>query len=64
MKTCPDCGERMYSHGCTWCNEAAYIDEQERLTRLYSKPWIGTHVGEASPELKRALAEALETYNK
>jgi hypothetical protein len=34
MKTCPDCGERVYSLGCTNCNEVAYINEQERLTAL------------------------------
>lgn len=34
MKTCPDCGERVYSLGCTNCNEVAYIDEQVRLTEL------------------------------
>lgn len=28
MKTCPDCGERVYSLGCVNCNEAAYIEEQ------------------------------------
>lgn len=34
MKTCPDCGERVYNLGCVNCNESAYIDEQERLTDL------------------------------
>lgn len=38
MKTCPDCGERVYSLGCTWCNEEAYIQEQERLTWLLDEP--------------------------
>ena len=33
-KTCPDCGERVYNLGCVNCNEAAYIEEQERLTQL------------------------------
>lgn len=28
MKTCPNCGERVYRLGCTWCDEAAYIEEQ------------------------------------
>lgn len=35
MKTCRDCGERVYNLGCTNCNEMAYIDEQERLNNLY-----------------------------
>lgn len=35
MKTCPDCGERVYSLGCTNCNELDYIDEQEQRTELY-----------------------------
>lgn len=34
MKTCPDCGERVYNFGCTNCNESAYIEEQEMLTDL------------------------------
>lgn len=38
MNTCPDCGERVYSLGCTNCNEAAYIDEQELLTAAYGEP--------------------------
>lgn len=33
-RTCPDCGERVYSLGCVNCNEAAYIEEQDRLTDL------------------------------
>lgn len=28
MKTCPDCGERVYNLGCVNCNEAAYIEQQ------------------------------------
>lgn len=36
MKTCPDCGERVYNLGCVNCNEMAYIEEQERLNALYS----------------------------
>lgn len=35
MKTCPDCGERVYNLGCVNCNEPAYIEEQERLTDSY-----------------------------
>lgn len=34
MKTCPDCGERVYKLGCVNCNEAAYIAEQEALNAL------------------------------
>lgn len=33
-QTCPDCGERVYNLGCTWCNEDAYIEEQEMFTAL------------------------------
>lgn len=29
MKTCPDCGERVYDLGCVNCNESAYIEQQE-----------------------------------
>jgi hypothetical protein len=29
MKTCEDCGERVYSLGCTNCNEVAYIEAGE-----------------------------------
>jgi hypothetical protein len=28
MKTCPDCGERVYELGCVNCNEVAYIQAQ------------------------------------
>lgn len=31
MKTCPDCGCRVYSLGCVNCNESDYIEEQETL---------------------------------
>lgn len=31
MKTCPDCGSRVYNLGCTWCNEEAYIEEQAAI---------------------------------
>jgi|HubBroStandDraft_4_1064222.scaffolds.fasta_scaffold06274_5 hypothetical protein len=31
MKTCPDCGSRVYNLGCTWCNEPAYIEEQIQI---------------------------------
>ena len=34
FKLCPDCGERVYNLGCTNCNEASYIEEQEMLTEL------------------------------
>ncbi len=32
MKTCEDCGCRVYSMGCVNCNEEDYIGEQEWLT--------------------------------
>ena len=28
FKTCEDCGSRMYSRGCTYCNEELYILDQ------------------------------------
>lgn len=34
MRTCEDCGSRVYNLGCVNCNEEAYIAEQERLTNL------------------------------
>ena len=36
MKTCPDCGERVYSLGCVNCNEADYIEVEfaEELAEL------------------------------
>lgn len=30
-QTCPNCGERVYALGCTWCDEDAYIAEQIAL---------------------------------
>lgn len=38
MKTCPDCGCRVYKLGCVNCNEAAYIEEQIQLIGL--EEWI------------------------
>jgi hypothetical protein len=29
MKTCEDCGERIYEHGCVNCREEDYIKNQE-----------------------------------
>ena len=34
MRTCENCGCRVYSLGCTNCDEPAYIEEQEHLTSL------------------------------
>jgi hypothetical protein len=31
MKTCENCGCRVYALGCVNCNEDAYIDQQERI---------------------------------
>jgi len=28
-RACEDCGNRIYSHGCTWCNEEEYIEMQD-----------------------------------
>jgi hypothetical protein len=44
MKTCPDCGERVYNLGCVNCNEAAYIDEQVGFDEHY-----GEHLPQADP---------------
>ena len=32
MKTCENCGSRVYSLGCVSCDEENYIAEQESLT--------------------------------
>lgn len=34
MKTCENCGERVYGLGCTHCNEPAYIKDQIARTEL------------------------------
>lgn len=34
MKTCENCGERVYSLGCSNCDEPNYIAEQVRLTPI------------------------------
>lgn len=44
-ETCPDCGERVYNLGCTWCNEDAYIVEQSRLTDLQDEREPGYREG-------------------
>ena len=35
MKTCPDCGERVFKLGCVNCDEELYIEEQWRLNELW-----------------------------
>jgi hypothetical protein len=35
MKTCLECGCRVYALGCVNCNEVAYIEEQIQLTEQY-----------------------------
>lgn len=32
MKTCENCGSRVYALGCVNCDEVNYIEEQEMLT--------------------------------
>lgn len=32
MKTCEDCGCRVYNLGCVNCNEETYIKEQDAMT--------------------------------
>ena len=32
MKTCENCGSRVYGLGCVNCDEINYIEEQEMLT--------------------------------
>lgn len=54
MKTCPDCGERVYNLGCVNCNEAAYIQEQIELDALYPTEQLpaaseSPSLGSASP---------------
>lgn len=34
MKTCENCGCRVYALGCTWCDEEPYIQQQIELTAL------------------------------
>ncbi len=34
MKTCEDCGCKVYNIGCVNCNEENYISEQSRLDSL------------------------------
>jgi hypothetical protein len=35
MKTCPDCGCRVYNLGCVNCNEADYIEEQNYFDEVH-----------------------------
>lgn len=37
MKTCENCGSRVYNLGCVNCDEEAYIEEQECLTDLQNE---------------------------
>ena len=36
MKTCENCGSRVYNLGCVNCDEENYIEEQEYLTDVYT----------------------------
>lgn len=40
MKTCEDCGCRVYSNGCVNCNEAHYIDDQYADLGMETPPII------------------------
>ena len=31
MKTCENCGSKVYSGNCTWCDEEHFIDEQKNM---------------------------------
>jgi len=42
MKTCENCGERVYRLGCVNCDEPAYIEEQDRLTDEQYPPAAST----------------------
>lgn len=35
MRTCPDCGGRVYNLGCVNCNEEDYIEEQAHFDALH-----------------------------
>lgn len=50
----PDCGERVYSLGCVWCNEEAYIAEQDRLTDLRnaSAPALDNELLKSAPTVE------------
>lgn len=37
VKTCENCGSRVYSLGCTWCNEDAYIEQQQHFDDLHER---------------------------
>jgi hypothetical protein len=34
-KTCEDCGSKIGSYGCTWCNEDEYIEMQNYENEKY-----------------------------
>lgn len=36
-KTCPDCGSRIFEHGCVNCNEVDYISMQQEATTTHIK---------------------------
>ena len=58
MKTCEDCGSRVYNLGCVNCNEEAYIAEQVRLDELAAEDeaktmWWGYRHISGSVQAKR-----------
>ena len=60
MKTCPDCGERVYNVGCVNCNEAAYIQEQREMDADYISPSERADIDDAA-EAKRQSREMRES---
>lgn len=57
MRTCPDCGSRVYTAGCVYCNEAAYIAEQGGAVADYGRISVDLQGGR---EFTRALDDMRE----
>jgi hypothetical protein len=58
MKTCENCGSRVYNLGCVNCNEEAYIAEQTQLDELAAEDeaktmWWGYRHISGSVQAKR-----------
>ncbi len=51
MKTCENCGSKVFRLGCVNCDEENYIEEQRQLTALEYPESDGAHIVADSAEI-------------
>lgn len=58
MRTCEDCGSKIYGGYCTWCDESHFIAEQYIDLVEYVPQIIQEEAKEADKRAKRRQEEA------